>query len=518
MFINDSKMKFVNKAKDTSSDTWKILIVDDEEGVHTITKTVLSGFVFEGATLHFISAYSALEAQKIMMDVDDIALILLDVVMEEDDSGLKFVQFVREDIKNDMVRIVLRTGQPGQAPERDVIIRYDINDYKEKTELTSDKLFTTIIASVRNYRDLKAIEEKKNIIEQNRIGLKNIINASANLFEMHSLKEFANGVLMQLISLLKLNNNAMYIKSDGFTAAKDEKSNKCMFLAGTGKYSEENRMSNDCHEFDEKTIKLLELAEKNRESYFDGDNFVGYYETHNGKKNFLYMNGCESLSEDDRRLIHIFSSNVSIAFENIYLDKEVAETQAEIIYTLGEVMENRSKETASHVKRVAQYTYLLANKYELDEEEAFTLKSASPLHDIGKIGIQDSILLKSGKLTDEEFVIMKTHAQIGYDILKKSTRSILRAAAIVAHEHHEKYNGSGYPNGKKGTDIHIYGRLVAIADVFDALTHKRVYKKAWSFEDAVAYLINEKNKHFDPNLVNLFINNLDEVRKIYAIK
>ena len=112
---------------------------------------------------------------------------------------------------------------------------------------------------------------------------------------------------------------------------------------------------------------------------------------------------------------------------------------------------------------------------------------------------------------------MKTHAQIGYEILKKSTRSILRAAAIVAHEHHEKYNGAGYPEGRRGTDIHIYGRMVAIADVFDALTHKRVYKKAWSFDEAIDYLVAEKGKHFDPKLVDLFVNNLDEVREIYSI-
>ncbi len=337
------------------------------------------------------------------------------------------------------------------------------------------------------------------------------------MFEIHSLKEFANGVLMQLISILKLNKTSMYIKSDGFTATKDD-NNRCVFLAGTGKYSELNRITTDCYSFDKKILNHLSKAEKNKLSYFDDDIFVGYYETHNGKKNFLYMNGCKDLNEDDRRLIHIFSSNVSIAFENIYLDKEVAETQAEIIYTLGEVMENRSKETASHVKRVAKYTYLLAEKYGLDEEEAFTLKSASPLHDIGKIGIEDSILLKPGKLTNEEFIIMKTHAKIGYDILKKSTRSILRAAAIVANEHHEKYNGTGYPNAKRGTDIHIYGRMVAIADVFDALTHKRVYKKAWSFDDAISYLVDQKGKHFDPQLIDIFVSNLDEVQKIYSIK
>jgi len=518
MFSSSGKLKFVDKKINHKDKAWKILIVDDEEGVHIITKTVLSSFVFEDGKLEFISAYSALEAQKIMFETKDIALILLDVVMEEDDSGLKFVKFVREELKNHMVRIVLRTGQPGQAPERDVIIRYDINNHKEKTELTSDKLFTTVIASIRNYRDLKAIEKKKEIIEQNRIGLKNIINASANLFEIHSLKEFASGVLMQLTSLLKLNNNSMYIKSDGFTATKDDSEGKCIFLAGTGKYSEISRAGIDCYELEQNIKEKLLVAEQRRESYFEDDIFVGYYETHNGHKNFLYMNGCKNLSEDDKRLVHIFSSNVSIAFENIYLDQEVAETQAEIIYTLGEVMENRSKETASHVKRVAKYTYLIAKKYGLDEDEAFILKSASPLHDIGKIGISDSILLKPGKLTKEEFDIMKTHSKIGYDILKASTRSILRAAAIVAHEHHEKYDGSGYPNAKRSDDIHIYGRIVAIADVFDALTHKRVYKEAWEFDKAVKYLIEQKGKHFDPRLVDIFISNLDEVREIYSIR
>lgn len=323
---------------------------------------------------------------------------------------------------------------------------------------------------------------------------------------------------MQLISLLKLNNNSLYIKCDGFTAAKDNSNNTCNFLAGTGKYNQINRIGIDCYEFDKEIKERLLEAEKNQKSYFNEDYFVGYYETHTGNKNFLYMNGCENLNEDDRRLIHIFSSNVSIAFENIYLDKEVAETQAEIIYTLGEVMESRSKETASHVKRVAQYTHLIAQKFGLDEEESFILKSASPLHDIGKIGIEDSILLKPGQLTKDEFEIMKTHSTIGYDILKKSTRSILRAAAIIAHEHHEKYDGSGYPNGNKGNDIHIYGRIVAIADVFDALTHKRVYKEAWSFEESIEFLINQKGRHFDPQLVDLFIDNLNEVKKIYSIE
>ena len=132
---------------------------------------------------------------------------------------------------------------------------------------------------------------------------------------------------------------------------------------------------------------------------------------------------------------------------------------------------------------------------------------ASPMHDIGKVGIPDNILNKPGKLTKEEYEIMKTHAQLGYNILKGSKREILQTAAIVAREHHEKWDGSGYPRGLKGKKIHIYGRITAIADVFDALGSNRVYKKAWIDKDIFNLLKNERGKHFDPSLIDLFLNN-----------
>jgi len=142
---------------------------------------------------------------------------------------------------------------------------------------------------------------------------------------------------------------------------------------------------------------------------------------------------------------------------------------------------------------------------------------ASPMHDIGKIGIPDSILLKPGKLTTEEFEIMKTHAELGYNILKTSKRDMLKAAAIVAHEHHEKWDGSGYPFNKKGDDIHIYGRVSAVADVFDALYHKRCYKEAWPLEDILKLFKEESGKHFDPKLVNILLNNTDKYIKIVSL-
>ncbi|MFT7861142.1 MAG: HD domain-containing phosphohydrolase [Sulfurimonas sp.] len=192
------------------------------------------------------------------------------------------------------------------------------------------------------------------------------------------------------------------------------------------------------------------------------------------------------------------------------LQNEISETQREILEKMGELAESRSQETGYHVKRVAEYSALLAKLYGLDDEEVELLKMASPMHDIGKIAISDSILLKPGRLTEEEFEVMKTHAQKGHKLFVNSKRELLKAAAIVAHEHHEKYDGTGYPRGLKGEDIHIYGRITALADVFDALGSKRVYKEAWDDEKIFALFKQERAKQFDPVLVDLFFEYLDE--------
>jgi response regulator RpfG family c-di-GMP phosphodiesterase len=177
---------------------------------------------------------------------------------------------------------------------------------------------------------------------------------------------------------------------------------------------------------------------------------------------------------------------------------------------MGEIGETRSKETGNHVKRVALYSKELALLYGLPQAEADRLHMASPMHDIGKVGIPDAILNAPRKLTTDEFKIMKTHASLGYDMLKSSNKPILQAAAIVANEHHEKFDGSGYPNGASGEDIHIYGRITAVADVFDALGSERVYKKAWALDKIMELFDKETGKHFDPKIIKLFKDNLDK--------
>ncbi len=199
--------------------------------------------------------------------------------------------------------------------------------------------------------------------------------------------------------------------------------------------------------------------------------------------------------------------------------KDIVDTQKEVVFTMGAIGETRSKETGFHVKRVAEYSYILAILAGLDEESAQLLKLASPMHDIGKVGIPDAILNKPGKLTVEEFEIMKKHAILGYEMLKGSTRDILQTSSIVAFEHHEKWDGTGYPRGLKKENIHIYGRITAICDVFDALGSDRCYKKAWELDKILNLFQEEKGKQFDPNLVELFFDNLDrflEIRDRYV--
>jgi len=192
------------------------------------------------------------------------------------------------------------------------------------------------------------------------------------------------------------------------------------------------------------------------------------------------------------------------------LNEEIISTQREVVFTMGSIAETRSKETGEHVRRVAEYSKLLALLSGMEPTEAEIFKMASPMHDIGKVGIPDAILNKPGKLTADEFEIMKTHAQLGYEMLKHSQKAIMKTAATLAGEHHEKWDGSGYPRQLKGNAISLYGRITAIADVFDALGSDRCYKKSWPDERIFTLLKEQRGQHFDPTLIDHFFAHLDD--------
>ncbi|MBE0367781.1 DUF3369 domain-containing protein [Pseudoalteromonas aurantia] len=502
---------FKKKSKSDSKpkESWKVLIVDDEPDIHTVTKITLGRFEFDDKKIEFLSAYSGSQAKEILAAHSDIALVFLDVVMESDDAGLLVAQYIREELKNTFVRIILRTGQPGQAPEREIIVNYDINDYKEKTNLSSDKLFTVMYTGLRGYRDILSIENARAMLENHRVGLEKVIDSTASLFRIRSLDKFANGLLVQLASLLHVDKNALCGETSNCAVKKVN--DNFEIIAATGVLQPTVGVTPD---LPENIIALFNRACAEQKSILNAGAFVGYFPTTNTGINLIYLERVGQIDALDRQLLELFSHNISVAFENLALDKEIFDTQSEIIDTLGEVVESRSKEAANHVRRVSHLSKALAEWAGLAEDEANQLFMASPMHDVGKVAIPDSVLLKPGKLDASEWEIMKSHVSIGHDIFARSKRPVLKAAAIVAGQHHEKYNGKGYPNGLAGEDIHIFGRIVALVDVFDALSHSRCYKEAWPLEEVVALLNEEKGEHFDPKLVDLFIENIDKVTHI----
>jgi len=226
----------------------------------------------------------------------------------------------------------------------------------------------------------------------------------------------------------------------------------------------------------------------------------------------------QSFSELDLEHLLLAATYTGKALDAAMLQEEIEATQREIIFTLAETGELRSKETGYHVKRVAEVCRLLAELHGLSEDEVELLKLSSPMHDIGKIAIPDSILLKPGKLDAEEWEVMQSHTTLGYEMLKHSERRLLKAAAIIANEHHEKWDGTGYPDGKKGEDIHIFGRITAMSDVFDALANERVYKPAWEMDRILELFKTERGRQFDPDLGKVFLENVDafvEIKETY---
>jgi response regulator RpfG family c-di-GMP phosphodiesterase len=488
-------------------EVWKVMVVDDEEEVHSVTRLVLSHMDFHGRAIEIINCHSGEEAKKAIVEHPDVALMLLDVVMETDDAGLNVVKYVREEIHNHFVRIVLRTGQPGQAPEREVIEKYDINDYKDKTELTSQKLYTLVLTSIRSYRDIM-------MIEHNKRGLLAIISASEDIFQLRSMRKFAKAVLDQMTSLLQLEANALYCKADiGFAASRNTKQQRTIqIIVATGQYK--NLAGYDLNGGVEPEVKerVRKVMEEKRNLSF-GNEYYAYFETRTGEEHVLYVKFSEQieLSKVDHDLIDLFCQNVALGFENVYRYNELIIYQGEIVCRLTEILESKAEHLGQHIRRVAKIAECLAKGLKLDEDQVAIIRSVAPLHDIGELAISHELLIKADELSEEEFHNTRKRAEMENGAKSK----ILRAAATVAKQHHEKWDGSGYPEKLKGDQISLEARISKLADVCDALLTHRAHREAWDLDKVIAYLKEESGKAFDPELVNILIENQDYLKGLY---
>jgi signal transduction histidine kinase len=322
MAEDDDLLEFA--AEDTGTEApavvlrpWKVAIIDDDPAVHEGTRFALYDYSLNGSGIALLSAYSAEEGRRLLRDHCDIAVILLDVVMETDSAGLDLVGFIRNELKNETVRIILRTGQPGQAPERRVIVDFDINDYKAKTELTADKLFTTLTAALRGYQQLQRMEET-------RRGLEIIIDATPTLFDFKSMQRLAEGVLTQIASLLVVDCAGILVLRDV-----DAATQHFSVLAGSGCY----RSYTGCSE-----VKLLapelkdaiQRAFAQRKTEFLPTRSVLYIGTQSGSEVVVLLETGRELSETHRSLVEIFCSRLAVAFDNVALYAQLEQANREL--------------------------------------------------------------------------------------------------------------------------------------------------------------------------------------------
>jgi CheY-like chemotaxis protein len=298
---DESSVQSINAAP-----PWRILIVDDEADIHSVTRLALLGVTYKNRPLEFLSAYTVKEGMQILEAEKDIALVFLDVMMETDDAGLQLVSYVREVLKNHLIRVVLRTGQPGQAPERDVILQYDINDYKSKTELTNQKLFTTVIASLRAYEGLV-------LIDRSRKGLERILEASTDLYHVHSLREFASSVLNQISTILDVGADGVLCL---LQPVEDGGEKVPTVIAATGSYVGLVDKSPDLSA--SQLWKIAEDTFREKRNRFEHPIDALYVETVEHRQFVVLVSPPWPLAELQRNLLEMFCNKISWAFDNLF--------------------------------------------------------------------------------------------------------------------------------------------------------------------------------------------------------
>lgn len=372
------------------------------------------------------------------------------------------------------------------------------HDQKNRMNIYRDDLFLAILAAIRSYGDLYDFDE-------DGISLDQIMESAKHIYMENQMYAFSSRVIKKLLSIICLGNKGEEKMMSGFVAS--ELDGMYMIIYGIGSYQiYEKLILNDVIP---KNIQTFITENSGRGQSMYTDNTVMLFFSHAmGTENVIFIESKKSIGAWEKNLIQLFEMNLMEEYAKLcQLNQERLSTE-KLVQTLSEVIEAKSKEMNHHVRRVASYSKLLAQGYGLDHESIKTLEVASMIHDIGKLIIPDKILNKPGKLSVEEFESVKKHAMAGYEMMKESKHDLIQTAAVIALEHHEKWNGTGYPIGLEKDATHIFGRIVALADVFDALSTDRVYKKAWPLEQIVDLLKKERGEHFDPKLVDIMLENI----------
>jgi signal transduction histidine kinase len=405
-----------------ASDTgplWKVAVIDDDLAVHDGTRFALGDYQLNGHRLEILSAFSAKEGRELMQAHPDTAAVLLDVIMETDEAGLDLVEYIRNILKNETVRIILRTGQPGQAPERRVIVDYDINDYKAKTELTADKLFTSLTAALRSYQQLQRMVET-------RRGLEIIIDAASTLYDFKSMQRLAEGVLTQIASLLNVDCAGILVLRDS-AEAEDSFS----VLAGSGCYSRYIGLPG-INALDDELRTVVKEAFRRRDHQFLARRSVLYIRTASGRELVVLLEASKRLSDTDRALIQIFSSRLSVAFDNVILYEQLQQANTR----LEERVRQRTRElTQANARLSAQWTRLQrANAFKSEVLGTVAHDLRNPLAVI--LGRTEMLteMVGTAALSPESINAQIGHIRSAANRVTEIVNSLIRDAMADAHD------------------------------------------------------------------------------------
>lgn len=484
---------------------WKILVVDDDPFIQYLTGRVLAGMTFKGRATELHSARSLEEARTILAGQDGFAVALIDVLLGKGGYGFELITHIREELGDHNMRIILRTGHPELAIERSVVERYEINDYRTKDELTPDRLYCVVVEALRGYDNILTILA-------GRRDLVDTMTAVGTLFDLKSPRHFYMNMLLRLNGMVRAGADSLLCTS----ASALDPGGDMTIRAATGRFGP--LIGHPLEHLQEP-----EVVDRVR-SVITGEPIVQTAEDRLfrmvGRKGEIMLVYCRADPESDRAnesMVNIFLSKAGAVWTSIELVEELGAVQHAIVRAFAFVAGYKDH-SDTHLSRIERLSSEIASELflrrvgfadEVDEVLVDKIGPASVLHDVGMFSIPDDILASTEELIEEDFEIIAKHALRGYEILSNAAaavtgRNLLSIAAEICRYHHERYDGSGYPEGLKGRAIPISARIVGVADVFESLISPRVHRSAWPVEDAVALVVKRAGKEFDPDVVEAF--------------
>lgn len=478
LFSSELTDTLKHKSEHLTQSTWKVLIVDDEDFVHQVTRSVLENVEIDSRTVELISAYSGKEALEMLHLHDDIAVIFLDVVMETDNAGLQICKDIREKLNNEMVQIILRTGQPGANPEHETVLKYKINDYKDKTELSAQKLFTCLVSALRSYQDLVKVK-------QNKIGLDKIIIATQQLSKAPSIPLFMDGVLSQLITVIDYCERSFVFEVATHTP--DNASQQVRLMSSFGWENNEHTSEYIEHLQQRVVINRKQYQPLLQEKEYACDFYFG-----KDLQYVLYLEAGRNINNLDLELLQILSTNIQSALENLYRYQQTFKAQNQTILQLTQLIASQDQLQSERIASIALISYQLALDCGLNEQNAEKIRGALTLFH----GDFRPDLLSQTSSMD------KPQSNDGCPLEQ------LALLVVLAQKVDECYDGRG-AKGLAGDEIEIEVRIVALARVFYGAISQ--FKQSNNvLERTETLLMAQAGKQVDPNMVSRLLQESDK--------